>query len=275
MPESSNADSSAQVRLETLVRQTIEEQGQLLEGKTWAIRPRQDWAEMAGVSAKTVTRVFQKAPFDTLRKRVEGRQAALVRIGKPDPNQPSRLAATMAKIFLDNIVQNDAVNAKQKAICEAAGREWKPKKDVTPKEYGCLIGLAQDFRQDWQLDIFKYAISADGWKRTKDLSKYKTEDLETPMCGILEENKGASFIKLKPGKAHLFHHYPNIRTLRVFWMCAESAFVASHMKTNLSEVPKEEVDFWEEWWAERDTAALHDWEPDYSSEIDPIKDVSG
>ena len=139
MQESSGADSGAQVRLEALVRQTIEEQGQDFEGKTWAIRPRQDWAEMADVSTKTVTRVFKRPPFDTLQKLVEGRQAALVRIGKPDPNQPTRLVKKMVLIF-----------------------EAQTGKRVSGDPYGCLHGLVQDFRWGWQVEIFRYAISPEG-----------------------------------------------------------------------------------------------------------------
>jgi len=258
----SGTASNAQVKLETLVHQTIEEHGQPFEGKIWAIRSRQEWADMAGVSIKTVTRIFKKPPFATLQKVWNGKQAVLVRIGKPDPNQPSRLAATMAKMFRDNIVLNDEVNAKQKAIREAEGKEWKPKKSVTPREYGCLIGLSMDFRQGWQLEIFKYAISPEGWEATKDLSKLKTHDLETPVWKILEETNDEYHYKLKPGKFHHFHTYPHIPTLRVFWMCAESAFVGSKFD---GEMPKDEHAFWLDWWEERNGFALLDWEPKWKN----------
>lgn len=272
MPESVVVESCAQERLAALVHQTIEEHGVFFEDKTWAIRPRQEWADLAGVTTRTVTRSFKKDPFDTLQKLVEGRRATLVRIGKHDPNQPSRLAATMAKMFRANIVQNDDINAKQKSIYEAAGHTWKPKRSVTQREYGCLIGLAKDFRSGWQLEIFKFAISAEGWKRTKDISKFKTEDLETPLDEILKKSKGASFIKMKPGKAHLFQHYPHIPTLRLFWMCAESAFV-HHMMG--SDPYNKGHAFWLEWWQKVDHNALLEWEPNWKTIIDPIMDVKG
>ena len=234
MKESMEPGSSAQVRLDALVRQTIEENGRHFEGKTWAIRPYQEWADMAGVSTKTVTRTFQKAPFDTLRKLVEGRQAALVRIGKPDPNQPTRLAKRMAVIF------------------EAQTGQW-----VSPKAYGCLHGLVQDFRYGWQVEVFKYAISSEGWAQTKSLSKYKTEDHITPL------HKTGGTVKPLPGKFHHHHKYPHLPTLRVFWMCAESAFVAQRLSEG-SKTPEGHA-FWLDWWQERNTAALLDWEPNWKA----------
>ena len=143
--ENKENSTSAQAALEQLVRQAVEKQGEKFEGKIWAIRPRKAWAEMAGVSEKTVTRVFQKAPFDTLRKQRDGKQITFVRVGKPDPNQPSRLAATMASMFRANIVQTDEFNAKQETKANKAGKIYKIKTDVTPYEYGLLHGLVKDW----------------------------------------------------------------------------------------------------------------------------------
>ena len=164
--------------LHEVVLNFIREEGQLHEGKIWAIKTRKEWAISAGLSIRTISRKFQKPPYDTLRKVVERKQAILVRIGTPDPNQPSRLAAAMAKKFTEKTGQK-----------------------VSPRGYGCLIGLVCDFRASHQLDIFEYAISTDGWKGAKSLSKYKTEDLETPI------GKSGWQTKLKPDKAHLFRKH--------------------------------------------------------------------
>lgn len=251
MKDSNDRDSAPQVRanerLEALVAQIIKVDGQEFEGKTWAILPMTDWADMADVSVRTVSRTFAKPPFDTLKKHVEGRITKLVRIGGPDPNQPSRIVSQMRAAYV-----------------KRTGR--KPTKDG----YGCLFGLAKDFRPGWQLEIFKYAISEDGWKLTKDLSGYYTQDLETPLC----ETNG--LIKPLPGKAHLFQKHPCLKTLRLFWKCAESAFV-DHMQGQ--ELTTEQEAYFQDWWKEVDPFKLVEWEPEWKSKYSmafgriPVKDA--
>ncbi|WOI29571.1 hypothetical protein [Sulfitobacter dubius] len=241
MPDSIQQFRPKQDPLGSAVRQTLTTDGVRFEGKVWAIRSLNDWADIAGISTKTVSRKFKLPPYDTLRKVVEGKQAILVRIGAPDPNQPSRLAATMAKMF-----KNQTGHV------------------VSARGYGCLHGLVQDWRAGWQVEIFKYAISPDGWKMIKALSKYKTEDLITPLDAT------GGMIKLLPGKAHLYQEYPHILTLRLFWMCAENAFVDSKLDGSLSN--KEET-FWLDWWQDVDTDALVAWLPNWKGHFDPIMDV--
>lgn len=235
--------TTAGEKLRDLVTAEIEKSGFEFEGKTWVAKSLENWANLAGVSTKTVRRAFEKEPFDTLRKLRDGRQVVYVRVGKSDPNQASRLAATMAKMF-----------------------RHQTKRQVTPSEYGLLHGLVKDFRAGWQLEIFKFAISPEGWKLTKSYSKYKTEDLVTP----LGETGGT--VQLLPGKAHLFQKFLHIPTLRLFWMCAEVAFVEEQLGTDLT---KKEHEFYLDWSAERNVMALMDWEPNWKSKYDPIMDVKG
>lgn len=238
MAEPKPLESPAQDKLQTIVRNDLAEHGQEFEGYYWAIRQLDYWADKAGTSTKTVSRKLSKPPYDTLRKRVKGRQALLVRIGKPDPNQPSRVATFMAKTFK-----------------QSTG------KAVTPREYGCLIGLAKDLRRDWQLKVFKHAITPDGWKAIKILSKHKTENIEKP----LGETGGV--LKLKPDKAHLFQQYPHIPTLRLFWRYAETAFVDHTLSNNTS---CHIDDFWLSWEREVNAVTLVDWEPDWKTKANPI-----
>lgn len=230
-------------KLRDLVTAEIEKSGFEFEGKTWLAKSLENWANLAGVSTKTVRRAFEKEPFDTLRKLRDGRQVVYVRVGKSDPNQASRLAATMAKMF-----------------------RHQTKRQVTPSEYGLLHGLVKDFRAGWQLEIFRYAISKEGWALTKALSKMKTEDLVTPL------GKTGGTVQLLPGKAHLFQKYPHIPTLRLFWMCAEASFVDSKFNTDLT---PHEREFFIDWAQEVNGTAFLDWEPNFKSTYDPIMDVKG
>ena len=274
MADSNDNYSPSQEKLIALVEQIVAEQGQEFEGKVWAVWPRSELAKETGLSQRTVSRIINKPPFDTLQKLVEGRRGVLVRVGIPDPNQPSRLAAYMARHFRGHIVRNDKLNAKQIALCEEKGEVWKPKKSVTPKEYGCLIGLAEDLRPGWQQEIFRYATSQEGWKQFKNLTKYKTQDLEAYLCDENGKPK-IGFFKLFKGKAHLFQHYPHIPTLRLFWRYAETVFVdhAQEQCGLTGAFEGKDKNYWLQWGAEVDPQALVDWEPNWKTEIDPIDDV--
>ena len=105
----------------------------------------------------------------------------------------------------------------------------------------------------WQLDIFKFAISPEGWEKTKVLSKFKTQDLHAPF------GEGNGLITYLPGRVDIYQHYPHLRTLRVFWMCAESAFVENRLGNSQSPSGKkssEEHAFFLDWWQDRSTEKL-------------------
>ena len=241
MSDITRQPTPGQERLRLLVAEAVERDGQLFEGYTWAVRPYAEWASLALMDVRTVQRHFGASPYDTLRKRVEGKQATLVRIGVPNPNQSSRLAATMAKLFRDQ-----------------TGHK------VSPRAYGCLHGLVQDWRPGWQLEIFRHAISPEGWAMTKALSKYHTEDLVSPL------GKGGT-VKLLPGKAHLFQQFPHIPTLRLFWKCAEAAFVESRLNQNAAQQNAAQNDpFWLSWSSETEAQKLLEWIPQFKAKADPI-----
>ncbi|WP_162798289.1 hypothetical protein [Sulfitobacter sp. SK011] len=261
MIESKDQNPPTQDPLEALVRKTIETQGQEFEGYVWAIQPLQDWADQADVSLITVKRKFSKAPYDTLCKQVEGKNALLVRVGVPDPNQPSRLASEMGKAFRNGVVLNDKLNAKQQAKAIKAGTEWKPKKSVTRDEYGCLHGLAKDWRAGWQLQIFKHTITPEGWAtfmvEAKNHMKIQTET--------------ESFLQKGLGYTPMVLDYPHLKTLRLFWMCAEYAFVEEmFVRTTGLDQPWTGMlagtnkSFWQDWDADL-AEAYFTWMPQFKA----------
>tara|TARA_R110002124_G_scaffold151898_3_gene318760 strand:+ start:187 stop:534 length:348 start_codon:yes stop_codon:yes gene_type:complete len=115
MPDSKQADSSAQERLVTAVENVIATDPLKFEGKIWAVRTQSEWASDIGVTRQTVNVLLKKEPFDVLPKSKEKQRINYVRIGKPDPLQPSRQVLDM----------RDAWKYRNRAIGTACLTLWQ------------------------------------------------------------------------------------------------------------------------------------------------------
>lgn len=110
------------------------------EGFQWAARRQEWWTEQLGFSVSTLNRLIRKPPFVRQMKQIDGRNTTLLRDGKPGPKTPRHIANIMSRI-------------------------WRRKYDrpVTRVEYGCMIGLAEEWPDGHQVEIFKLVISNEGW----------------------------------------------------------------------------------------------------------------
>jgi hypothetical protein len=110
------------------------------EGFQWAARPQEWWTEQLGFSVSTLNRLIRKPPFVRQTKQIDKKNTTLLREGKPGQKTPRHVANIMSRI-------------------------WRKRYDrpVTRAEYGCMIGLAQEWPEGYQVEIFKRVISNEGW----------------------------------------------------------------------------------------------------------------
>lgn len=110
------------------------------EGFQWAARPQDWWTEQLGFSVSTLNRLIRKPPFVRQTKQIDGKNTTLLREGKAGKKTPRHIANIMSRI-------------------------WRKRYDrsVTRYEYGCMIGLAEEWPEGHQVEIFKLVISKEGW----------------------------------------------------------------------------------------------------------------
>ena len=136
-------------RLCDLIQATVDTEGQEDDGQTWAVKPLTEWAELLGVSTKTVSRLIREPPIQMMDTAAElpdsggsigGRKRVIaLRIGLPAPlpNKEHKLVANiMGKFFRE--------------------RTGHP---VKSEAYGCLIGLAKEWPAGYQVAIFKDCLT--------------------------------------------------------------------------------------------------------------------
>lgn len=110
------------------------------EGFQWAARPQEWWTEQLGFSVSTLNRLIRKPPFVRQTKQIAGKNTTLLREGKPGQKTPRHIANIMSRM-------------------------WRKRYDrpVTRSEYGCMNGLAEEWPDGHQVEIFKLVISNEGW----------------------------------------------------------------------------------------------------------------
>lgn len=134
-------------RLCELIEQTIVEavaQGEEceFEGHHWAIRPQPEWAAMLGVSVDTITDLIKEPPIRRTYTQVDGKRAALLRVGEPAP-----------------LTAREVANIMKARFRKATGQEPEP------KCWGMLKGLASKWPEGAQVDIFQTVL--DEWPAFK------------------------------------------------------------------------------------------------------------
>lgn len=110
-------------------------------GATWAAMAQSAWCDELGFTPRTLRTLAKCPPVRSQRvKHSCGGTMVLYRLTKADEGKPV------------------------KAIADKMAAYWKGKlnKKVTPREYGCLIGLAEVWPTGIEFDLFKLAVEE--WK---------------------------------------------------------------------------------------------------------------
>lgn len=110
------------------------------EGFQWCALPQPVVAGELGISVETLRRIISKPPFVRERTHKDGKPITLIREGIPGPMTARHIANTMSRV-------------------------WRKKYDraLSKAEFGCMIGLAENWPEGHQLKIFWLVISDEGW----------------------------------------------------------------------------------------------------------------
>ncbi len=135
------------------------------DGFRWA-EPlsREAWAERAGISFSTFTRLTRKNPIQKSSSGWGGDKVVLLRVGDADPKgeakaQDKYKANTMAKLYREHMAE-----------IEADPQKWV----VTPRaDWGRCMGLVECWPDGWEVKIFKNTLRK--WPDYMDCVKYETE----------------------------------------------------------------------------------------------------
>lgn len=166
-----------------------------LDGYLWGRMPCQDdMAEMIGMSPATIRRLIAKPPFVRRARKIEGKKTLLLRKGEPGPVTVNHIANTMSKLWRAVIAATKAEWQQERhAVLARLGLSsatWAAKKSeivaalttmapgphrdvkrlkrldkllsrsdwTTPREYGCMIGLAEVWPDGHQVSLFKMVV---------------------------------------------------------------------------------------------------------------------
>lgn len=188
-----NADASAEPKplkglpskLAGLVATILEQAPIEREGKQWAAGAKGWYCEQLGVSERQFQRIVKTASLLSRVKVVDGQRLVLLRPGLPSDRTPEDYARVMA-------------------------REWKTRvsdgKDVQPKEFGLLVGLAKDWGLITAPDMFITAL----------------ENWPAFMAGvkgaIASAQVGGDDYEADPDKfVTRYYAFPSISVMRRFW----------------------------------------------------------
>lgn len=106
-------------------------------GQIWA-KPvsLQAWCDIGGFALRTIKELIKHPPIRRYQCNLPGGKVVLLRVGDPGPEQDRAIAKQMDAYY------------------RAATKE----PTISKAEFGMLCGLARDWPDGWQVDIFKHAV---------------------------------------------------------------------------------------------------------------------
>ncbi len=154
-------------------------------GYSWAAVSMEEWAKRTGWSEKTVRNYFDRPPFYSEKAFVNDVRMKIIRVlspGEEAKKTPQRVANEMRKVWANRKIDHAAI-----AAAAEAGKPWKTddliedgKVKVSPREHGCLVGLAEVWPDGHQMAILKCVL--EDWTGFIVLAKMTAEaaqDAET------------------------------------------------------------------------------------------------
>jgi hypothetical protein len=145
-----------------LIRLAIEQDGQEAEGRTWAIKSKADWAELVGVSLRTIHTLIQIPPIQFLDTAAEISDASQTHgdgqgMASSSLGSASRMKRVIA-LRIDAIAPGKVKPPKHLANIMANIFEDATKRRPDRNAYGCLIGLAESLPEGFQVDVFRAVL---------------------------------------------------------------------------------------------------------------------
>ncbi|MCD9146727.1 hypothetical protein [Pseudophaeobacter flagellatus] len=182
---------------------------QMCNGHKWALRSRNEWAAMLGVSPPTLTELTNIAPIQKM-----------VTMGVDDETGKPVKVMALRVGEPPTLDTRDMANIMAKAFRKQTGRP------VSQGEWGMLNGLAEDLPDGYQIDIFRYVITTDGWH---NFTAIYAVEIQHMISEAKEKGEPTAVFKR-------YYRHSSIRVLRLFWMFAADAYKAAMQeKKNFSD----------------------------------------
>ncbi len=179
----------------TIIQKLVETEGQEFDGKTWVLRSRKEWADLVGVALPTITSLSNIPPIEKLVKLVDNSKGLPVK-------------AMALRIMRDGDKQTKSVRDLARVMQHLYNEKTGQK--ITREQFGMLNGLAKDWPEGYQIEIFKHVISTDGW-----CSYMAALSLH---IDLLTEAEG------EKGHTKRYYRFPSIPVLRKYWQVAADAY---------------------------------------------------
>lgn len=198
------------------------------DGQLWCGKSHRERADAMGVSEKTIRRLIKKPPFvfDTTGN------VTLVRIGalgeKPTPRTTAKRMTKVYRAYLEKHIPSrrkeleadkvklEAMNPKPEADIKAIYKALSNLRErETAHEFGCLVGLAQDWPEGAQVEILEKVVFGN-WTGFMDGVKYVQAMEREANRKIKNADPTAKVTEVRA----LFFDYPHISTIRKYWQVA-------------------------------------------------------
>lgn len=187
---------SAAARMRAAIETSIAETPFELDGSLWCDTGRSGLASQIGASEKTITRILKDGLFVTTTRRIRETNTLLVRIGEPTVRDRHRETAIILRTIWRNYLaakvspKREALKAEiatLKASDDTAGLKRASKalsrlhgdRETRP-EFGQFTGLAQQWPDGLQIDLFKMVLAE--WGHFFNAVKY-TAFIDPPDTG--------------------------------------------------------------------------------------------
>lgn len=179
---------SATEKLIEHVKLGIETAPYQYDDQVWVWNTQADWCKAAGVSCPTLRKIIKKPPFvyDVIRH--NGVKATLIRLGEKGPPSARETAKILVSIW------------KQ----ETGDRKH------SPKEFGCLKGLADEWGPVAAPKLFRYCLRY--WPRFMSAQK------------VILANQQTGTIPCDKPVEYRYFNYPTIATIRRYHQAAVAAY---------------------------------------------------
>lgn len=218
----------------------------------WCRLSHAERAKRAGVSEKTVQRLIGKPPgippFVSVTVRKAG--ATLVRVGEPGPHEHLRgIQIQMRNVWRDYLrkhvpayqasLRDQITSLKEQspkpveAIEEIKARLAKTRLHETPKEFGLLLGLAKDWPDGAQVDMFKLIIQPNNWTMFMTGVKIVHSNQRRANKEALEKDPTAKVTDPRS----IFFDFPHLPTLRKYWKVAIDVLETHYQATQKTPPP--------------------------------------
>lgn len=192
----------------SLIHHAVHEMGEEVEGEIWVCVSRAAWAKSLGVSKKTITRLMKHPPIVAKSVGWGQNKRLCVRLGPPPEPEVRDVVRKLRNVWLSEMDQ----------------------RNVPRVQYNCLVGLALDLPDGWQVEIFRHVLR--DWQTFASYVKLEVDQAAEVRRRGFDPFDHMEDVLLRTARAlhgqplHVrFMAYPNIAYIRRFHWIATDAYI--------------------------------------------------